>query len=99
MIANEALTVPSLQYGAFALCVLMLGFAALLWKSNRDDRKELGGLIGRKDAQILELTRDNAELLRSNTQAMRELAEALRARPCLSDDRVFRHGQLGERKS
>lgn len=89
LMAEESLSAPSLQYGAFALCVFMLAFCVLLWKSNRDERRELGAVIAKKDDSLLALARDNVAVVRENADALRELTEALKHRPCLHEDRVF----------
>ena len=86
-VAQDGLTVPSLQYGAFAICVVLAGICLVLIKvlmdqvkAAREERDRLGKTIGEKDAQIL-------ELVTRNIAAYNRLTEALLSKPCLAGDR------------
>jgi hypothetical protein len=96
MLGTE-LTSPELQYGAFALCVVILGLCALMYRSNQQERKDfqqerklLGQKIDAKEQLYVDRVQMSDRLMADHTEAMNRLSEALEVRPCLVGDRVFR---------
>lgn len=89
ILAQSDLAIPSLQYGAFALCVILVGLCLVLIKvlmtqidAARTERNALGEAIGKKDEEILKLTK-------LCISAYNRLTEALLSKPCLTGDRAL----------
>ena len=75
---------PILQYGAFGLCLVLLGLMGMMLRKFWTYLDRLSGVIEDKDRQLAGQNERNAELLRQNTQAYRELISVLKDRPCLA---------------
>jgi len=99
MMADSVLN-PELQYGAFGLCVMLVGLVVLLQVRSEGERKELGRRLDTKDKEIkAEIEAKNqsiVDLTIKTTTALNRLTEALEVRPCLMGDRVFRQTIINE---
>ena len=88
---SDALTTPSLQYGAFGLCSLLVLLCFALWRSNQNERREmsragaeeraaLGLVIDRARAEMLCIVAEKDEqiigLTKDNAELLRQNIEA-----------------------
>jgi len=71
--------VPVLQYGAFALCAIMVYLMRDILQTHRLERADLMKDIRSKDTAF-------NDLIAKNHKVLRKLAEVLEDRPCLKDD-------------
>ena len=76
---------PWLQYGALGLCAILVGIVGATQKRFARYVENLGRVIERKDAQLLEQTKVHAELSESCRDSIREMILTLKNRPCLRD--------------
>jgi len=74
-----------------------LGLCAFMVLQNYRQQEALGRVVARKDAEVNELTKAFLKATQNHTDALNQISDALRSRPCIMGDaRLGRHPKQNE---
>lgn len=86
----NALLEPQLQYGAFGLCILLVGVVLWLVVRGEKERGDLGARLDNRARAYEQLVARLTSIADNALAAINRLSDALEVRPCLKGDRAFR---------